>query len=463
MPLRGKSRLQQNALAAFVHAIPLALMLFTPSAASGQQPASTPSGIASNAAACHDPAGWNIACLRARYSGPAAAWPAPTIDAGVQWHEWAPVPPVASPPLQWTAANPGQAELAADVARPAVVALGQMLFFDTRLSRKGEVSCASCHQPQRAFTDGLPLAVGEDKLMGRRRSTPLYAAPFAPRLFWDGRAASLKEQVMGPLHDPREMNHDAAGAVARLRENDVYPARFLEAFGDAPAAPSPAAASASPTVVSASSAATATASAATATASAATATASAATTPVAQAPGASALTSAIDADRLARALAAYVASLRPEKTRFDDFLAGRADALDDTELLGLHLFRTQARCMNCHNGPLLTDHQFHNIGLSFYGRRNQDLGRYEATRDPADLGRFRTPSLRNVAQAGPWMHNGLFPDLRGLLRMYNAGMGREAPPADPPDPHAPRKSAHIKPLDLSPAEIDALLAFLKTL
>ncbi|MFY1910159.1 cytochrome-c peroxidase [Achromobacter xylosoxidans] len=440
MPLRGKSRLQQNALAAFVHAIPLALMLVTPSAASGQQPASTPSGIASNAAACHDPAGWNIACLRARYSGPAAAWPAPTIDAGVQWHEWAPVPPVASPPLQWTAANPGQAELAADVARPAVVALGQMLFFDTRLSRKGEVSCASCHQPQRAFTDGLPLAVGEDKLMGRRRSTPLYAAPFAPRLFWDGRAASLKEQVMGPLHDPREMNHDATGAVARLRQTDMYPPRFLEAFGGAPAAASPAAASASPTVASASSAATSTAS-------------TTASTPA----------SAIDADRLARALAAYVASLRPEKTRFDDFLAGRADALDDTELLGLHLFRTQARCMNCHNGPLLTDHQFHNIGLSFYGRRNQDLGRYEATRDPADLGRFRTPSLRNVAQAGPWMHNGLFPDLRGLLRMYNAGMGREAPPADPPDPHAPRKSAHIKPLDLSPAEIDALLAFLKTL
>lgn len=185
--------------------------------------------------------------------------------------------------------------------------------------------------------------------------------------------------------------------------------------------------------------------------------------PAAQAPAASTTASAIDADRLARALAAYVASLRPEKTRFDEFLGGRADALDDNELLGLHLFRTQARCMNCHNGPLLTDHQFHNIGLSFYGRRNQDLGRYEATRDPADLGRFRTPSLRNVAQAGPWMHNGLFPDLRGLLRMYNAGMGRDAPPADPPDPYAPRKSEHIKPLDLSPAEIDALLAFLKAL
>ncbi|MPT27394.1 MAG: cytochrome-c peroxidase [Achromobacter sp.] len=432
MPLRGKSRLRPNALAAVLHAVPLALLLAAPSTVSGRQPASMPSGIASNAAACHAPAGWNIACLRARYSGPVAGWPAPTIDAGVQWNEWAPVPAVASPPLQWTAANLGQAELAADVARPAVVPLGQMLFFDTRLSRKGQVSCASCHQPQRAFTDGLPLAVGEDKLMGRRRSTPLYAAPFAPSLFWDGRAASLKKQVMGPLHDPREMNHDAAGAVARLRQNDVYSARFLEAFGGATVAAST---TSTPSTTSTASAASA----------------------------ASTATSAIDADRLARALAAYVASLRPEKTRFDDFLAGRAEALDDTELLGLHLFRTQARCMNCHNGPLLTDHQFHNIGLSFYGRRNQDLGRYEATRDPADLGKFRTPSLRNVAQAGPWMHNGLFPDLRGLLRMYNAGMGREAPPADPPDPYAPRKSEHIKPLDLSPTEIDALLAFLKTL
>lgn len=387
-----------------------ALALADTATAAGQ---ADPRAIA-DAPACHTQAGWDLACLRARYVGPAAGWPAPAIDAGVHWTEWAAVPPASSPPLQWTAANAGQAELAADVTRPAVVTLGQMLFFDARLSRKGQVSCASCHQPQRAFTDGLPLAVGEDKLMGRRRSTPLYAAPFAPRLFWDGRAASLKEQVMGPLHDPREMNHDAAGAVARLRENDMYPARFLEAFGDASVAASTAA-------------------------------------------------SPIDADRLARALAAYVASLRPERTRFDDFLAGRADALDDTELLGLHLFRTQARCMNCHNGPLLTDHQFHNIGLSFYGRRNQDLGRYEATRDPADLGKFRTPSLRNVAQAGPWMHNGLFPDLRGLLRMYNVGMGREAPPADPPDPYAPRKSEHIKPLDLSPAEIDALLAFLKTL
>ncbi|WP_419343782.1 cytochrome-c peroxidase [Achromobacter sp. PD1] len=360
--------------------------------------------------ACRTSTGWNAACLRPHYAGPPSTWPAPTIDPGVDWREWGPAPPASSPPLAWTAANAGQAELAADVARPAVVTLGQMLFFDTRLSRKGQVSCASCHLPQRAFTDGLALAVGEDKLMGRRRSTPLYAAPFAPRLFWDGRAASLKEQVLGPIHDPREMNHDADGAVARLLAAAPYPAQFLQAFGAAPAARPP-----------------------------------------------------VDADRLARALAAYVATLRPEPTRFDTFLDGQSDALDDAELIGMHLFRTQARCMNCHSGAMLTDHQFHNIGLSFYGRRNRDLGRYEATRDPADLGKFRTPSLRNVSRAGPWMHNGLFPDLKGLLRMYNAGMGRDPESSDPPDPYAPRKSEHIRPLALSADEIDALLAFMRVL
>ncbi|QKH38110.1 cytochrome-c peroxidase [Achromobacter pestifer] len=361
-------------------------------------------------AGCRTPTGWNAACLRPHYAGPPSTWPAPTIDPGVAWREWGPVPPASSPPLAWTAANAGQKELAADVARPAAVTLGQTLFFDTRLSRKGQVSCASCHLPQRAFTDGLALAVGEDKLMGRRRSTPLYAAPFAPRLFWDGRAASLKEQVLGPIHDPREMNHDADGAAARLLAADPYPAQFLLAFGAAPAAQPP-----------------------------------------------------VDADRLARALAAYVATLRPEPTRFDKFLDGQSDALDDSELIGMHLFRTQARCMNCHSGALLTDHQFHNIGLSFYGRRNQDLGRYEATRELADLGKFRTPSLRNVARAGPWMHNGLFADLKGLLRMYNAGMGRDPAPGDPPDPYAPRKSEHIRPLELDADEIDALLAFMRVL
>jgi len=372
-------------------------------------------------AACFDGGQWSIACLRTQYAGPASHWPAPDIDAGIAWTEWTTVPPPSAPPSTWLAANAGRTQLAEDIQKPDVVALGQMLFFDAHLSRKGQVSCASCHQPQRAFTDGSPLAVGEDRLMGRRRSTPLFAAPFAPRLFWDGRAESLKAQVLGPVQDSREMNHDLKDAIARLRNLPPYPAQFLKAFGSGDVSKD------------------------------------------AAVDGVAVDAAAVDTDRLARALAAFVATIRPQATRFDAFLNGQRDALDDRELLGLHLFRTQARCMNCHNGPLLTDHQFHNIGLSFYGRRNQDLGRFEVTRDLADLGTFRTPSLRNVSQAGPWMHNGLFTDLKGLLRMYNAGMGRDPAPAEPPDVYAPRKSEHIRPLALSADDIDALLAFLNVL
>ncbi|MGE6918535.1 cytochrome-c peroxidase [Achromobacter kerstersii] len=376
---------------------------------------------ADSSAGCFDGEQWNIACLRTQYAGPASHWPAPDIDAGIAWTEWTTVPPPSAPPSTWLAANAGRTQLAEDIQKPDVVALGQMLFFDAHLSRKGQVSCASCHQPQRAFTDGSPLAVGEDRLMGRRRSTPLFAAPFAPRLFWDGRAESLNAQVLGPVQDSREMNHDLKDAIALLRNLPPYPAQFLKAFGSGDVSKD------------------------------------------AAVDGVAVDAAAVDADRLARALAAFVATIRPQATRFDAFLNGQRDALDDRELLGLHLFRTQARCMNCHHGPLLTDHQFHNIGLSFYGRRNQDLGRFEVTRDLADLGTFRTPSLRNVSQAGPWMHNGLFTDLKGLLRMYNAGMGRDPAPAEPPDVYAPRKSEHIRPLALSADDIDALLAFLNVL
>ncbi len=157
-------------------------------------------------------------------------------------------------------------------------------------------------------------------------------------------------------------------------------------------------------------------------------------------------------------------SLRPPATAFDRFLAGRQEALSDKELQGLHLFRTQARCMNCHNGPLLTDHGFHHIGLSYYGRRNQDLGRFEVTREKADLGAFRTPSLRGVAQAGPWMHNGVFPDLKGLLRMYGNAMGNPTAKAVAAgDPYAPPLSPLIRKLELNEADVEALAAFLQTL
>lgn len=352
-------------------------------------PGSEPPPARADATACLvQPAGqnerWDAACLRQRYASTPAHWPAPRIDAGVRWTEMAPPPPAA--------ASPGP-----------VADLGRQLFFDPRLSRKGQIACASCHQPARAFSDGRPLAIGEDGLQGRRRSMPLLAAPFAPSLFWDGRAATLEAQVLMPLQDPREMNHALGDALARLAALPEYAVPAAQAFGDA----------------------------------------------------------RIDATRLSAALAAYVRTLRPAPSAYDRAVAGDLSAYSDTELTGLHLFRTKARCMNCHHGALLTDHGFHDLGLSFYRRRNQDLGRYEATRNPADAGQFRTPSLRNVSAAGPWMHNGLFPSLDGLMRLYNAGMGNVSGPAD--DPLLPRKSPLIQPLKLSADEIAALAAFLKTL
>lgn len=144
--------------------------------------------------------------------------------------------------------------------------------------------------------------------------------------------------------------------------------------------------------------------------------------------------------RIATAIAAFQRTLdRP--TRFDRFLRGTKDILSDEAIWGLHLFRTKARCANCHMGPNLTDGKFHNLGLSYYSRKLEDLGRYSVTGDPADVGKFKTPSLRHLARTGPYMHNGVFPSLRGLVSLYAIGGGRSARELDKDDPLFPHASA----------------------
>lgn len=167
------------------------------------------------------------------------------------------------------------------------------------------------------------------------------------------------------------------------------------------------------------------------------------------------------------ALAAYVSNLDSE-TRFDRFARGAGALLTDQEIEGLHLFRTKARCANCHFGPALTDDRFHNLGLSAFGEPAQDLGRYEATGKTADAGAFRTPSLRHVGATGPYGHAGLFPTLEGVINLYDRGGGevwirnaREA--ADPLRRAAATRSPHLTPLGLTAEEKAALAAFLRTL
>ena len=338
---------------------------------------------------CGASEGWNADCLRDKYQGSPANWPRPVIDAGKAWREMAAVPAV-QPPV--------------NVQQEAQLALGTVLFFDPGLSRKGAVSCASCHQADKSFGDGLALSVGEDKLMGRRRAQTLFAAPFAEKLFWDGRVDSLEAQAKDSIRNPFEMNNTLEAAVAHINAQPQYRALSQAAFGK----------------------------------------------------------EVVTEDDMAAALASFVRTIRPPQTVADQVIAGNTQVLSDQQLLGLHLFRTKARCMNCHSGALLTDNEFHDIGLSFYSRRNQDLGRFEATRDKEDLGKFRTPSLRGVFHAGPWMHNGLFPDMPGLMRLYNIGMGVVA--GDPEkDPYIPPKSPHMKPIHLNAEEIDALVEWLRLL
>lgn len=351
----------------------------------------------SAAASCTTSAGgWDAACLRKLYSADIGTWPRPQgLDREV-WREMAPVSALTPPAID-----------------PARVALGERLFFDPRLSRSNLLACISCHRPAHGFADTQPVSAGHDGRLGKRNAPTILGAAHAAALFWDGRAASLEEQALGPISHPDEMAMPLDELPAKLAALSGYADAFAQAF---PA-------------------------------------------------GAGQSGSAVTLNNIASALADYQRTLLPPETRFDRFLRGQHDALDDRELLGLHLFRTKARCMACHEGPLLSDNRFHNLGLTWYGRSYEDLGRYGITREAADVGRFRTPALRQVAHTGPWMHNGRFPVLSGVLNMYNAGMPRPRPAndAEAGDPLFPVTSELLQPLELTPTELEALEAFLRVL
>ncbi|MCG5236267.1 cytochrome-c peroxidase [Xanthobacter oligotrophicus] len=322
----------------------------------------------------------------------------------------------AGPPQTWPAPwiDPGVAFVELAAAPPPArhspeAELGGRLFRDPLLSADGRIACASCHDPAHGFS--VPEAVGRGigGAPGRRNPPALFAVAGRPRLDWDGGGGNLSARVLAPLTAADEMgNTSLAPVIARLGAS-AHTADFTRLFG---------------------------------------------------AEGASPRT-------LAAALVAYLETL-DTLTRFDRFMAGDRAALSDTEVSGLHLFRTKARCANCHFGPRLTDEGFHNLRLSFFGEPAQDLGRFSVTGAADDAGRFRTVSLRHVSESPPFMHNGLFPTLEGVVNLYDRGGGevwarnaREA--ARPLYGEAARRSPHLRPLGLTAGEKAALVAFLKAL
>jgi cytochrome c peroxidase len=283
--------------------------------------------------------------------------------------------------------------------------LGETLFFDPILSASGQIACASCHHPDLAFTDGIRSSIGHDRQQGKRNAPTLLDKADQPVFMWDGAAMSLEHQAMMPISNPIEMAETQAELIETLNTDPDYVERFQQVTGE----------------------------------------------------------DTIAMTDVTAALAAYERTLT-RRTKFDLFLEGDRDRFTDQELFGLHLYRTKARCMTCHSGARLTDDEFHNIGLTYYGRKYEDLGRYALTEEPDAVGEFKTPSLRHVGRTGPYMHNGLFPSLRGIVNLYNAGGARPRPrPGMENDPLFPETSELLPKLNLTSEERDALVAYLETL
>jgi len=315
-------------------------------------------------------------------------------------------PPQVDPGVEWQELG-GLPEVVHPEANPYTTAkatLGRTLFHDPRLSASGTIACVTCHVPLLGWADPRRVSEPHGDIPGRNAPTILNVG-FMSTLFWDGRAASLEEQAEQALTNPHEMAADPDRVVRLVAESPGYRQLYTAAFPG-------------------------------------------------ENPGFSGIVAA---------LACFERTVVGSGSRCDAFLAGESAALSDAELFGLDLFRREARCLNCHHGPTFSDGKFHDLGLSFHGRSNEDLGRHAITKDPADKGRFRTPTLRNVTRTAPLMHTGMF-ELRGVLRMYNAGMvtlKRQAYERNAP--HFPVKSPLLKPLGLNHQDLADVAAFLHTL
>jgi cytochrome c peroxidase len=273
----------------------------------------------------------------------------------------------------------------------ARVALGRRLFFDPILSADRSLSCASCHHPDRGFAGDRPRGVGGRQLP--RRAPTLLNRAYGTAFFWDGRASSLEEQALQPIADPDEMGLPLAEAVKRLNADKDYRARFAAAFDNG-----------------------------------------------------------VTAANVGKALAGFERMLLRGDSRVDRFRKnGEHDALTPQERHGLWLYESKARCWRCHGGANFSDEGFHNTGVG-WGREPADAGRHAATRDDADRGKFKTPTLRGVSLTAPYMHDGSLKTLDDVVDFYDRG-GIANPRLDP----------LLGPLHLSADERRALAAFLKAL
>ncbi|MDQ2793269.1 MAG: cytochrome-c peroxidase [Bacteroidota bacterium] len=290
------------------------------------------------------------------------------------------------------------------------VALGRRLFYDNALSVDNSISCASCHRQELAFSDGRAHALGVSGGLSPRSAMPLANLAWEPKLTWDGAAGTLENQARIPLENPVEMHQTVGASVARLQGGPTYPALFRAAFGS----------------------------------------------------------STITETNLLKALAQFERTLVSGSSRYDQFRRGNRTALSAYEQQGLVLFNTHpngtlrgGNCGDCHAGDLQTNHTFSNNGLD---AAPADLGQGRQTGLAVDNGKFRVPSLRNIALTAPYMHDGRFTSLEAVVDHYNAHVALNSPNIDPLLLNTTNDPAQRSlTLDLTVDEKAKIVAFLRTL
>ncbi|TNE36723.1 MAG: cytochrome-c peroxidase [Alphaproteobacteria bacterium] len=287
---------------------------------------------------------------------------------------------------------------------PQQIDLGRYLFFDPLLSGDGTVACASCHDPDKGFSDGRARSVGISGVPVKRSAPTLWNVGFLKRLFWDARADSLEAQMEGPLYDANEMGTTKEALLAALNNQEIYRELFAEAFGRS-------------------------------------------------------VTGDITLEEIYLAIAGFETSLISLNSRYDYYAHGQANALSDEEIEGLNVFRSfVARCAECHTPPLFTNQQIAVIGTPEPEEAPRDIGAEGPTQDPTLKGGFKVPSLRNVALTAPYMHSGRFETLEEVGDFYTKGRGHAVPDGEELYLHW-----HIWEPQLRPEEIKSVAAFLQTL
>lgn len=281
------------------------------------------------------------------------------------------------------------------------VSLGRKLFYDPILSGDSTQSCGSCHNQEYNFSDnGLQFSVGIDGISGNRNSMVITNLAWARNFFWDGRSPQLEDQALEPVPNPIEMHLNWDDAIVRLKNHPTYPKEFYRAFQ----------------------------------------------------------TFEIDSNLVAKALSQFMRTLISHQSKYDEVFATNPPNLSlftPEELRGFEIFNNEeGDCFHCHGGVLFTDNAFHNNGLD---EVPSDSGLYNVTKNPGDVAKFRSPTLRNIALSPPYMHDGRFATLSEVIDHYSFGL-HESPTVDPL-----MKKIDQGGLLLSSSDKDALIAFLKTL